>query len=100
MIEVKLFIDTEAEFQELKKGFQEGFADTIATIENGEIMYELYIEDGRLTCYECEHIKDGDYEGYETVDETNLTYIMDESETLEDFVMHVFRLMMWLKDQL
>ncbi len=94
MIEVKLFIDTETEFQELKKGFQEGFADTIATIENGEIMYELYMDNGRLTCYECEHIEDEDYNGYVTVDETDGSYIMDKSETLEDFAIHVFRLMM------
>lgn len=94
MIEIKLFVNTEAEFQELKKSFQKGFADTVATIENGEIMYELYIDDGRLTCYECEHIEDAGYNGYQTVDETDVSYIMDEAETLEDFVMHVFRLMM------
>ena len=96
MIKATIYID-EPKFDDLKECFIGGFADTIATIENGKIMYELYIDDGRLTCYECEHIEDAGYNGYQTVNETDASYIMDESETLEDFVMHVFRLMLWLK---
>ena len=93
MIKATIYID-EPKFDDLKECFIGGFADTIATIENGEIMYELYMDNERLTCYKCEHIDDESYNGYQTVDETDASYIMDESETLEDFVMRVFRLMM------
>ena len=96
MIKATIYID-EPKFDDLKECFIGGFADTIATIENGKIMYELYIDDGRLTCYECEHIEDAGYNGYQTVNETDASYIMDESETLEDFVMHFLILMNLLK---
>lgn len=104
MITINLFVNDETEFQELKQAFQDGFADTIATIENGEIMYELYMEDGRLTCYECKYIgqedcddcisEDSETNCYQTVDAIDVSYVIEDSDCLEEFVTQVLRFML------
>ena len=104
MITINLFVNNETAFQELKQTFQDGFADTIATIENGEIMYEFYMEDGRLTCYECKYIGKEEYYDciqedsktncYQTVDAIDVSYVIQESDFLEEFVTQVLRFML------
>lgn len=92
VITLQLFATSEEEYQAFKASMaDEAFSETIAIISNEDVQHELFITEGRLTDYIAEKTEQGEFE---TTDETSVTDILEEAETLEDFVSRIFRLML------
>ncbi len=92
VITVQLFATNEKEYQDFKTSMaDEAFSETIAIIGNENVQHELYITEGHLTDYTAEKTEQGEFE---TTDEISMTHILEEAETLEDFVSRIFQLIL------
>lgn len=69
--------------------FDINFSDTIAIINNGTTQYEFEAWENHMICYIADRIEGSDPAEYESFDELDVTHIIQNSPTLEDFISNI-----------
>jgi hypothetical protein len=69
--------------------FDDNYTDVIAVINNGETQYEFEVWEQRMICYIAERLSNSESAEYESVEELDVTYLINDSPTLNDFINNI-----------
>jgi len=89
---IKVFIESNKEYLDCRTGlFDENLADTLAVINDGKTQYEFEVWEGGMICYIADRIAESEPAEYESVEELNVSYIIENSPNLDDFITNIIK---------